>query len=98
MAAIKQHLRQRKKRQTDVLRAADFYIPTLPGLPADSTLSLFGGHIPTSPPNVSPPSDAHLFFLLARNRHIADRERLIIWVRTMLPLRAELVMHISNYR
>jgi len=54
-------------------------VPHLLGLPGDSTLTLFSGLIPSSPPNAATPTDAHLFFVLARNRHIADRERLVIW-------------------
>lgn len=63
----------------ETLTAASFFVPRLLGLPRNSTLTLFSGLIPSSPPNAPTPTDAHLFFVLARNRHIADRERLIIW-------------------
>ncbi|KDE04968.1 hypothetical protein, variant [Microbotryum lychnidis-dioicae p1A1 Lamole] len=69
------------------MSAANFYIPTLPGLSADSTLSMYGGHIPSLPstPQVgatsatSSESDAHLYFFMLKARHIADKERTIFW-------------------
>lgn len=64
------------------MSAAKFFIPGLPGLPDDSTLTLYGGHIPSAPPVngvADTTSDAHLFFFLIRNRHIADTERTVFW-------------------
>ncbi|KAM0756169.1 alpha/beta-hydrolase [Meredithblackwellia eburnea MCA 4105] len=64
------------------MSAAKFFIPTLPGLPEDSTLTMYGGHIPSAPPVngvADTTSDAHLFFFLLRNRHIADTERTVFW-------------------
>ncbi|KAK4704204.1 carboxypeptidase D, partial [Phenoliferia sp. Uapishka_3] len=64
------------------MSAAKFFIPNLPGLPEDSTLTLYGGHIPSAPPvngAADTTSDAHLFFFLIRNRHIADTERTVFW-------------------
>ncbi|SCZ90680.1 BZ3500_MvSof-1268-A1-R1_Chr1-3g02143 [Microbotryum saponariae] len=69
------------------MSAANFYIPTLPGLPADSTLSMYGGHIPSLPSTsqvgatsaTSSESDAHLYFFMLKARHIADKERTIFW-------------------
>lgn len=75
--------------------AASYYIPTLPGLDSASTLTLFGGHIPStitaSGPvdtdvDASTPSsgvdngNAHLFFFLAKAKHIAEKEKLVIWL------------------
>lgn len=70
--------------------AASFYIPTLPGLPADSTLTLFGGHLPSTVTSSSilgidddgsdDPSDAHLFFFLAKAKHIDQSQKLVIWL------------------
>lgn len=83
-ASIARQLRKRAKRQVDLDEpakptAASFFIPTgsLLGMPTNSTLTLFSGLLPSAPANVE--TDAHLFFLLVRNRHIADRERLVIW-------------------
>lgn len=64
------------------MSAAKFFIPTLPGLASTSTLSMYGGHIPSAPPINGVPdttSDAHLYFFMVRNRHIADTPRTIIW-------------------
>ncbi|KAI5481486.1 hypothetical protein MNV49_004243 [Pseudohyphozyma bogoriensis] len=64
------------------MSAANFYIPTLPGLPADSSLKMWGGHIPSEPPVggvAAKSSEAHLFFFMIRNRHIADKSRTIFW-------------------
>ena len=69
----------RRQEEEEQLTAAAFYVPHLLGVPADSTLKLYSGLIPSSPPEAPDKTDAHLFFVLARNRHIADKERLIIW-------------------
>lgn len=66
----------------DGMSAARFYVPSLPGLPADSALTLYAGHIPSNPVVdgvLDTTSDAHLFFLLVKNRHIADADRTVIW-------------------
>lgn len=49
----------------------------------DARLSLFAGNLPATSPTAAPSaadSDAHLYFLLARNRHIPKRERLVLWL------------------
>lgn len=64
------------------MSAANFYIPTLPGLPKDAALTMYGGHIPSAPPIngiQDTESDGHLYFFLIRNRHIASTEKTIIW-------------------
>lgn len=64
------------------MSAADFYIPSLPGQPADSSVTMYGGHIPSAPPRNGVPdteSDAHLYFYLVRNKHIAETERTLLW-------------------
>lgn len=61
--------------------AADFYVDNLPGLPASSRIKLYSGHLPAYDPQQSQDGhpDPHLFFLLARAKHIADRPRTIFW-------------------
>lgn len=64
------------------LSAAKFFIPTLPGLPSSSTLTMYGGHLPSAPPKngvKDTESDAHLYFFMLRSRHIADMERTVLW-------------------
>ncbi|GAA5923503.1 uncharacterized protein JCM15063_003667 [Sporobolomyces koalae] len=64
------------------MSAASFFIPALPGQPADSTLVQYAGHIPSAPIKNGQPdtqSDAHLFFYMIRNKHIADQERTLLW-------------------
>jgi carboxypeptidase D len=83
--SLARQLRKRAKRQVPTAddeprpTAASFFVPngSLLGMPTNSTLTLFSGLLPSAPANVV--TDAHLFFLLVRNRHIADRERLVIW-------------------
>lgn len=63
------------------MSAANFYIPSLPGL-KDSSLTMYGGHIPSAPPVngvKDTDSDAHLYFFMLRARHIADTERTVFW-------------------
>jgi len=43
---------------------------------------MYGGHIPSAPAKLGvkdTESDAHLFFFMARNKHIADTERTLLW-------------------
>lgn len=65
------------------MSAAQFYIPTLPGLPEDAQITMYGGHIPSSPPlnglETETESDAHIYFHLIRNKHIGETEKTIIW-------------------
>ncbi|KAI5477048.1 carboxypeptidase D [Pseudohyphozyma bogoriensis] len=64
--------------------AAELYVSRLPGLDDESTSSLYAGNlpstVPSNPPNPETDSDAHLYFLLATNKHIPHRERLVIWL------------------
>lgn len=64
------------------LSAAKFFIPSLPGQPSTSTMTMYAGHLPSAPviDGVRDnESDAHLFFFLVRSKHIADAERTIFW-------------------
>ncbi|GAA5912118.1 hypothetical protein JCM6882_003058 [Rhodosporidiobolus microsporus] len=84
-AGLGEEARRLATRQTnpdDEMSAASFFIPSLPGQPADSPLTMYGGHIPSAPPRngvKDTESDAHLFFFMVRNRHIAETERTLLW-------------------
>lgn len=62
--------------------AASFYIPSLPGLSPDSTLTLYGGHLPSTDLDSDPEglNDAHLFFFLAKAKHVDSRQKLVLWL------------------
>ncbi|GAA5908210.1 uncharacterized protein JCM6883_004309 [Sporobolomyces salmoneus] len=66
--------RQRRAPISSLPTASDLYVSSLPGLETLKT-TLFAGNLP-----VSSDSDAHLYFLLARNKHIPNRQRLVIWL------------------
>ena len=67
----------RKRQKTSVLpSASDLWVQSLPGLDELRT-TLFAGNLPSALP--ADDSDAHLYFLLARNKHIPNRQRLVIW-------------------
>ncbi|BGP44767.1 Cell death protease [Rhodotorula kratochvilovae] len=68
----------KRQRQASLPTASDLWVERLPGLPDAARLSLFAGNLPSAPPPST--SDAHLYFLLARNKHIPKRERLVIWL------------------
>ena len=81
--------------------AAAFWIPQLPGLSPESTLTLYAGHLPSTVSSGDIAIDAggqnangqayqpsgdgstdgnpHLFFFMAKARHIAEREKLLLW-------------------
>ncbi|GAA6058715.1 hypothetical protein JCM10212_003403 [Sporobolomyces blumeae] len=68
--------RQKRQRQATLPSSSDLWVQTLPGLDSLKT-TLFAGNLPAAPP--SSDTDAHLYFLLARNKHIPNRQRLVIW-------------------
>ncbi|BGP36210.1 Cell death protease [Rhodotorula kratochvilovae] len=75
-------LAPRQANPDDDMSAASFFIPSLPGQPSDVQLTMYGGHIPSAPPKngaKDTQSDAHLFFFMVRNKHIADTERTLLW-------------------
>lgn len=64
--------------------AASFYVPRLPAQPQDVELPvMYSGHLPASyslqDGSKDAQSDAHLFWLLVKAKHIADRQKLVIW-------------------
>ncbi|KAM0755570.1 alpha/beta-hydrolase [Meredithblackwellia eburnea MCA 4105] len=70
--------RRQDEEPSELPTAASFYVPHLPGLSGESRLSLYAGNLPST--SESSQSDAHLYFLLAMNRHIPHRQRLLIWL------------------
>lgn len=75
-----------RRRAPVVPPAASFYVPQIPLLPPTSAssppLTVSAGYLPARPPAAGgqgPAGDAHLYFVLERARHVADRRRLIIW-------------------
>ncbi|KAL4905694.1 pheromone-processing carboxypeptidase kex1 [Aspergillus multicolor] len=55
--------------------AADYYVNSLPGAPEGPLLKMHAGHI-----EVDPDHNGHLFFWHYQNRHIANRQRTVIWL------------------
>jgi len=54
---------------------ADYFIRDLPGAPEGPLLKMHAGHI-----EVDSANNGHLFFWHYQNRHIADRQRTILWL------------------
>ncbi|MCJ1369482.1 Cell death protease [Loxospora ochrophaea] len=55
--------------------AADYYVHSLPGQPEGPLLKMHAGHI-----EVTPEHHGNLFFWQFENRHIANRQRTVIWL------------------
>ncbi|KAJ5490562.1 Peptidase S10 serine carboxypeptidase [Penicillium expansum] len=55
--------------------AADYYVHSLPGAPEGPLLKMHAGHI-----EVDPDINGNLFFWHFQNRHIANRQRTVIWL------------------
>ncbi|KAJ5051546.1 uncharacterized protein L3040_001322 [Drepanopeziza brunnea f. sp. 'multigermtubi'] len=55
-------------------KAADYYVHSLPGAP-EPLLKMHAGHI-----EITPEHNGNLFFWLYQNRHIANKQRLVIWL------------------
>jgi carboxypeptidase D len=55
--------------------ASDYYVRSLPGQPAGPLLKMHAGHI-----EVDHEHNGNLFFWLYENRHIANKQRLVIWL------------------
>lgn len=54
--------------------AADYYIHSLPGAP-QPLLNMYAGHV-----EVTPEHHGNMFFWFYKNRHIANRQRTVIWL------------------
>ncbi|KAK7696265.1 hypothetical protein QCA50_000918 [Cerrena zonata] len=64
--------------------AASLYVAKVPGLEQDPShpLHIYAGHIPTDPDVALASSTdvtAHAYFVLVKNRRIADKERILFW-------------------
>ncbi|KAL8874257.1 MAG: hypothetical protein Q9174_000377 [Haloplaca sp. 1 TL-2023] len=55
--------------------AADYYISSLPGQPEGPLLTMHAGHI-----EITPEHHGNLFFWHFQNRHIANRQRTVLWL------------------
>ncbi|WPG98537.1 pheromone-processing carboxypeptidase kex1 [Acrodontium crateriforme] len=54
--------------------AADYYVQSLPGAPSP-LLRMYAGHI-----EITPEHHGNMFFWLFKNRHIANRQRTVLWL------------------
>ncbi|KAI1462695.1 alpha/beta-hydrolase [Annulohypoxylon moriforme] len=57
------------------LSASDYYVHSLPGAPTGDTLKMHAGHI-----EITPEHNGNLFFWHFQNKHIANRQRTVIWL------------------
>ncbi|KAJ7265474.1 alpha/beta-hydrolase [Mycena haematopus] len=69
---------------TDIPSAASFYVPSLPDIHQDpqNPLTIFAGHLPSDPDasKYGPTTViAHLYFVLVKNRRVADKKRIMFW-------------------
>ncbi|KAL8842759.1 MAG: hypothetical protein Q9176_002395 [Flavoplaca citrina] len=55
--------------------AADYFITSLPGQPDGPLLTMHAGHV-----EVTPEHHGNLFFWHFQNRHIANRQRTVLWL------------------
>ncbi|KAF7775821.1 hypothetical protein Agabi119p4_4214 [Agaricus bisporus var. burnettii] len=68
----------------DTPAAASFYVPSLPGIQQDPNhpLTIYAGHLSSEYNTTRLVTDSvspHLFFVLIKNRRIADKERIAFW-------------------
>ncbi|KAF2672778.1 carboxypeptidase B-like-like protein [Microthyrium microscopicum] len=54
--------------------AADYFVHSLPGAP-EPLLKMHAGHV-----EITPEHHGNMFFWLFHNRHVADKQRLVIWL------------------
>ncbi|KAI1390044.1 alpha/beta-hydrolase [Hypoxylon trugodes] len=55
--------------------ASDYYVHSLPGAPEGDTIKMHAGHI-----EITPEHNGNLFFWHFQNKHIANRQRTVIWL------------------
>ncbi|KAJ7696099.1 alpha/beta-hydrolase [Mycena rosella] len=69
---------------TEIPSAASFYVPSLPDIHQDPEhpLTIFAGHL-SSDPDASKVDaktvTAHLYFVMIKNRRVADKKRIMFW-------------------
>lgn len=54
--------------------AADYFVHSLPGAP-EPLLKMYAGHV-----EITPEHHGNMFFWLAKNKHLADRPRTVLWL------------------
>ncbi|KAJ7205304.1 Alpha/Beta hydrolase protein [Mycena pura] len=64
--------------------AASFYVPSLPDIhqDPDHPLTIFAGHLSSDPDASKAGSNtvtAHLYFVMVKNRRVADKKRIMFW-------------------
>ncbi|KAG2013266.1 KEX1 protein [Coprinopsis cinerea AmutBmut pab1-1] len=64
--------------------AASFYVPSIPGIipNPDYRLQIYAGHLPAESNKTLLASNdvtAHLYFVMVKNRRVADKERVVFW-------------------
>ncbi|KAF9006754.1 pheromone-processing carboxypeptidase KEX1 [Cyathus striatus] len=64
--------------------AASFYVPSIPDVYWDpnNPLMIYSGHLPADPNAARASSTdiiSHLFFVLVKNRRVADKQRIVFW-------------------
>ncbi|KAJ6610366.1 alpha/beta-hydrolase [Mycena sp. CBHHK59/15] len=69
---------------TDVPSAASFYVPFLPDIhqDPDHPLEIFAGHLSSDPAASKADAKAvtaHLYFVMIKNRRVADKKRIMFW-------------------
>ncbi|CAK5275162.1 unnamed protein product [Mycena citricolor] len=69
---------------TDVPSAASFYVPSIPDIHQDpnNPLTIFAGHIQADPDAAKANAKdvtSHLYFVLVKNRRVADKQRVMFW-------------------
>ncbi|KAJ7886693.1 Alpha/Beta hydrolase protein [Mycena leptocephala] len=69
---------------TELPSAASFYVPSLPDIHQDPEhpLTIFAGHLPSDPDasKLDPKTvTAHLYFVIIKNRRVADKKRIMFW-------------------